>query len=140
MGGYILLTRFLGRPIEIASLIAIETSILSNFFLNNVWTFRNRETENYWLTKLLRFHAVAALAGITNYSLLLLLVKALGWWDIFANLIGIMVGTLVNYSMNSVWTWKELARKSPHAPQRFSSTIESKPSSFSAKRANPSQR
>jgi dolichol-phosphate mannosyltransferase len=58
MAGYILLTRFLGIPIEIASPIAIETSILSNFFLNNVWTFRNRETENYCLTKLLRFHTV----------------------------------------------------------------------------------
>lgn len=135
MGGYILLTRFLGMPIEIASLIAIETSILSNFFLNNVWTFRNRETESYCLTKLLRFHAVTALAGVTNYSLLLLLVKALGWWDIFANLIGIMVGTLVNYSMSPLWTWKELAPKSPHAAQRFSSRIESEPSAFSPKRA-----
>jgi dolichol-phosphate mannosyltransferase len=127
MGFYILLTRVLGIPIEIASPIAIETSILSNFFLNNVWTFRNRKTENYWLTKLLRFHAVAALAGITNYSLLLLLVNMLGWWDIAANLTGIMVGMFVNYSMNSFWTWKELEHRSPPATQSVLSTIEKEP-------------
>ena len=123
MGGYILLTRFLGIPIEIAAPIAIETSILSNFFLNNVWTFRNRETESYWLTKLLRFHAVVALAGVTNYSLLLFLVKMFGWWDIAANLTGIIVGMVVNYSMNSVWTWKELAHGSPCAKERLSSKL-----------------
>ena len=139
MAGYTLLTRFLGIPIEIASPIAIETSILSNFFLNNVWTFRNRETAGYCLTKLLRFHTVAALAGVTNYSLLLLLVKILGWWDIAANLIGIMIGTAINYSMNSLWTWKELASGSVHGAQKFSPTIENEPSSFAARRANPSQ-
>jgi dolichol-phosphate mannosyltransferase len=128
MGGYILLTRFLRIPIEVASPIAIETSILSNFFLNNVWTFRNRETKTHWFTKLPRFHTVAALAGVTNYSLLLLLVKTLGWWDILANLIGIMVGTFVNYWMNSVWTWKELAHRSPHA-------AENQPLSVPAERA-----
>jgi dolichol-phosphate mannosyltransferase len=135
MAAYILLTRFLGIPLEVASPIAIETSILSNFFLNNVWTFRNRETENSYFTKLLRFHTIAALGGITNYSILLLLINVLGWWDIAANFTGIIVGTLVNYSMNSFWTWKELARKSPHAAQRFSSRIKSEPSSFSGKRA-----
>ena len=127
MGGYILLTRLLGIPIEIASPIAIEISILSNFFLNHVWTFRNRETQSYWQTKLLRFHAVAALAGVINYGLLLLLAKTLGWWDIAANLAGITVGMIVNYSMNSVWTWKELAHGNPRAAQGFLSTIEKEP-------------
>ena len=78
-------------------------------------------------TKLLRFHAVAALAGVTNYSLLLLLVKMLGWWDIAANLTGITVGMFVNYSMNSVWTWKELEHRSPRAAQSFLPTIEKEP-------------
>jgi dolichol-phosphate mannosyltransferase len=140
MGGYILLTRFFGISMEIASPIAIETSILSNFFWNKIWPFRNRETESYCLTKLVRFHTVAALGGLTNYCLLLLLAKVLGWWDITANLIGIMVGTFINYSMNSLWTWKELASGSVHGAQKFSPTIENEPSSFAAKRANPSQR
>jgi dolichol-phosphate mannosyltransferase len=140
MGGYILLTRFVGLPLEIASPIAIETSILSNFFLNSVWTFRNREIESYCVTKLMRFHTVAALAGVTNYFLLLLLVKILGWWDITANLTGIMLGTFVNYSMNSLWTWKELANKNAHGPQQVvAPTIDDEPSSFSARQANPSQ-
>jgi dolichol-phosphate mannosyltransferase len=134
MGVYIVLTRSLGVSIEIASLIAIETSILSNFFLNNVWDFLRLGAESCGLTKLVRFHTVAALAGVINYFLLLLLVKMIGWSDILANLIGIMIGILINYPMNSVWTWKELERGSPHAAQRFSWTRDNEPS-FSAERA-----
>ena len=39
--------------------------------------------------------------------MLLLLTKAAGLWDIAANLIGIVVATLLNYFLNSRWTWKE---------------------------------
>ena len=28
-------------------------------------------------------------------------------WDITANLTGIALGTILNYSMNSFWTWKD---------------------------------
>lgn len=139
MGGYILLTRFLGIPLEVASPIAIETSILSNFFLNNVSTFRNRETENSYFTELLRFHTIAALGGVTNYSILLLLINVLGWWDIAANFTGIIVGTLVNYSINSFWTWKELEHRSAHGAQTLSSASHNEPPSFSPDPSNPSR-
>ena len=49
---------------------------------------------------------VASIAAIINYATLLGLVNLLGMWDIGANLIGIAIGTMVNYSMNSFWTWK----------------------------------
>ncbi len=110
MGGYIALTRLLGIPLWFASPIAIESSIISNFLLNNTWTFRNRSTGNHWLERMLRFHAVTALAGIFNYSILLSLVHIFGMWDILANLIGIAIGTFINYVANSLWTWKELGK------------------------------
>lgn len=105
-GIYVLLTKLLKVPLEFASPIAIEISILSNFMLNNMWTFTRRNTRAAFFRKLWRFHLVSGLAGLMNYSILLLLVRVFSLWDIFAYLIGIAAGTLVNYFLNSVWTWK----------------------------------
>ena len=107
LGIYILLTRLFKLPLEIASPIAIETSILSNFTLNHIFTFKNRQTETRLTTKLARFHVASGLAGVTNYITLLGLVHLAGLWDILSNLIGIGVGTMINYYVNSRWTWKE---------------------------------
>jgi dolichol-phosphate mannosyltransferase len=111
IGAYILLTRIAKIPMEIAAPIAIELSILSNFTFNNSWTFRKRHTNTSLLNKLYRYHIVSLCAGATNYCMLLFLVKVFNIWDILANLIGIAVGTLVNYFMNSLWTWKKISEE-----------------------------
>jgi dolichol-phosphate mannosyltransferase len=122
MGGYFLLTRSLGIPIEVASPIAIEASIIWNFFWNNMWTFGNRVTKDSWQKKLLRFHVVCALAGVINYLLLLLMVRAFGWWDMQANLLGIAAGVLVKYFMHSFWTWREM----PVNPKKWPGAVSGK--------------
>ncbi|TFH26020.1 MAG: GtrA family protein [Bacteroidia bacterium] len=106
MGLLFILTRFLSVRLEIASAIAIEVSIVSNFLLNNLWTFKKRDTHVPFWTRLLRYHLVTGLAGVVNYLVLLLLVKTFGWYDMLSNLIGILIGTFINYSLNSLWTWK----------------------------------
>jgi len=106
MGLLFILTRFLSVRLEIASAIAIEVSILSNFFLNNLWTFKKRNTHVPFWSRLLRYHLVTGLAGIVNYLVLLLLVKTFGLHDMLSNLIGIVIGTFINYSLNSLWTWR----------------------------------
>ena len=106
MGLLFVLTRYLAVRLEIASVIAIETSILSNFFLNNLWTFKKRDTHVPFWTRLFRYHLVTGLAGIVNYLVLLLLVNTFGWHDMLSNLIGIAIGTFINYSLNSLWTWR----------------------------------
>ena len=106
MGLLFVLTRYLSVRLEMASAIAIEVSILSNFFLNNLWTFKKRDTLVPFWTRLLRYHLVTGLAGIVNYLVLLLLVKTFGLHDMLSNLIGILIGTFINYSLNSLWTWR----------------------------------
>lgn len=106
MGIYAGLTRLLGVSMEFASPVAIELSILSNFALNHRWTFKWRQTTSSWRRKLLQFHLVSSVAAVVNYSVLLGLVKMFGVWDITANLAGIAAGTVINYGMNSLWTWK----------------------------------
>ena len=106
MGLLFILTRYLSLRLEIASPIAIELSILSNFFLNNLWTFKKRDTHVPFWSRLLRYHLVSGLAGIVNYLVLILLVKTFGLHDMLSNLIGIVIGTFINYSLNSLWTWR----------------------------------
>ena len=106
MGGFFLLTRYAGLKLEIASPIAIEVSILSNFFLNNMWTFRKRNTKVSFFNRLFRYHLVTGLAGLVNYGILVLLARVFGINDLFANFIGITVGWVINFSLNSLWTWR----------------------------------
>ena len=106
MGCFFLLTRYAGLDIEFASPIAIEVSILTNFSLNNLWTFKKRKTRVPFMSRILRYHLVTGLAGIVNYFTLLLLANVFGMPDLIANLIGIILGTLINFFLNSLWTWR----------------------------------
>jgi dolichol-phosphate mannosyltransferase len=119
MGIYLLTTRLMGVLYYIASPIAIELSILWNFTWNNFWTFKKRDASATWMRRLIRFHVVSGLAALTNYLILLLLVSVFGVWDVLANLIGIAIGTLVNYFMNSLWTWKELPKAASQSPENL---------------------
>jgi dolichol-phosphate mannosyltransferase len=107
MGLFFILTRWLHFRIEWASPVAIEISILSNFLLNNIWTFRKRDTDVRYIHRLIRYHLVTGLAGLVNYLTLLALVRLAGMPDMLANLIGIVIGMFINYFLNSRWTWKE---------------------------------
>jgi dolichol-phosphate mannosyltransferase len=106
MGLYIFLTRLMGITLEYASPIAIEISIISNFILNNIWTFKSRTGKSSLSKRFIRFHIVAFTAGVVNYITLLSFVYGVGMMDVIANLIGIGAATIVNYVLNSRWTWK----------------------------------
>jgi len=105
LGSYVLLTRRMDLDIALASPIAIELSILSNYFLNDFWTFKYPIVTIPVYRRLFRFHVVAALAGSLNYTVFLILVYLMHFYDILANVIGISIGMLVNYFLNSIWTW-----------------------------------
>jgi dolichol-phosphate mannosyltransferase len=105
LGLYYLLTRLFAVNLEVAAPIAIEVSIVSNFVLNNIYTFRARDPKNSVTRRFLYYHMAAGMAGIVNYSILVVLANVFGMHDILANCVGIAVGTIVNYSMNSRITW-----------------------------------
>ena len=124
MGCFFLLTRYGGLNIKFASPIAIEVSILTNFILNNLWTFRNRKTPVPFYSRLLRYHLVTGLAGIVNYFTLLLLANVFGIPDMVANLIGIILGTLINFFLNSLWTWRVTTERKTMAEEEISSGLQ----------------
>ena len=99
----------------LASVVATETAILSNFLLNDRWTFGGQAGQRSFAQRLLRFNGVAlggmaitagVLATLTLYGHLHLLL---------ANLLAVGGAMAWNYSVNSRWTWGR-----PHAASRTS--------------------
>jgi dolichol-phosphate mannosyltransferase len=108
MGGLYVFKEFVGIPYFIASLIAIELSILSNFTINLLWTWRDRSGEGSVGMKLFRYHVGAgATAFLGNYLILIALTEFFGMHYMISNLIGIAVGTLANYIINDLWTFRK---------------------------------
>ena len=96
----------------IASPIAIEVSILSNFLFNNIWTFRWRTARDSSAVKGLKFNAVSILSLVISYGTFVAL--SMAFPDVrpqIHQLIGIVPATLVNYFMNSYWTFRNAGEK-----------------------------
>lgn len=107
VGGLYLFTEFAKIPYFVASIIAIELSILSNFTVNLLWTWRDRSQEGTLWTKIARYHIGAgATAFLGNYLILIALTEFFGVHYMISNLIGIAVGTFSNYLINDLWTFK----------------------------------
>ena len=106
LGLYLFLTRYYEISEVVAPLIAIESAMISNFILNNFWTFGKRITQSRIRVKFIKFHLVSGLSALINYSVFLILFLVFGLFDILANLIGIGLAAIVNYLINSNWTWK----------------------------------
>jgi dolichol-phosphate mannosyltransferase len=94
----------------VASPLAVELSILSNFTLNNVWTFRHASAGVPLATRLARFHLAAAGGFVINYVVLIALHESTGLALPWANLIGILAAFLWNYTFNVRWTWRQPAQ------------------------------
>jgi dolichol-phosphate mannosyltransferase len=98
------LARGVHVPVPLASALATETAILSNFALNDRWTFRAAR-QHPFLMRLLRFNGVS-LGGLAITTLLLtLLTSYSGLHLLLANLLAIGGAMSWNYVVNSRWTW-----------------------------------
>ena len=107
LGLYLFLTRYYEISEVVAPLIAIESALISNFILNNFWTFGKRITQSRIRVKFVKFHLVSGFSALINYSAFIALFLVFGLYDILANLIGIGLAAIVNYLINSNWTWKD---------------------------------
>ncbi|MDM7998767.1 MAG: GtrA family protein [Dehalococcoidia bacterium] len=113
MGTFWLLTR-VGRAPDLAAIIAgYVVATLSNFVLNDLWTFRDRRTKGAEaaLTRLARFCVVSGVAIGIYYAIYIPLTRYLGVYDLLALAVAIAVGTLWNFSVNVLWTWRTRGRR-----------------------------
>ena len=103
-----LLTEFGGLQYYISALFAIEASIISNFVLNDYFTFADRRTGKgkSFIVRLLKFNVTCLAGAGIQYGLLLLFTSVFGVYYLISNLIAIAIAFLWNYFMSSWWTWK----------------------------------
>lgn len=101
-----LLTEVAGLYYLLSSAFAIEASIITNFLLNNAWTFRDRAGNTGLKRRGLKFNLVSIGGLAINMAVLFLLVNYLSIYYLYANIAGILAGFLWNYSVNLRWTFK----------------------------------
>jgi dolichol-phosphate mannosyltransferase len=104
---------FLGYHPAAASVVGAEFAILSNFLLNNAWTFRERKihTKTRKLLKFIQFNgtslgAIAIQSGIVYIGTHL---YGLSEYRIFY-IFGVLIGLVWNYLMYSRVIWKKHAK------------------------------
>jgi putative flippase GtrA len=104
-----LLTHGLTLHYLVASPIAIEIALCTNYLLNNNWTFLDFRAGIVNRSGLARYHAVSLGGMAINVAILHVLVTWVGLPVIVANLAGIGVATLWNFSLSVSWTWRPAA-------------------------------
>ncbi|HWP93494.1 MAG TPA: glycosyltransferase family 2 protein [Thermodesulfobacteriota bacterium] len=93
-----------------SSILAVEIAIISNFVLNEFWTFRDRSRLRPGMVsrlgRLVRFNLICGVGGILNVVTLWALTDLAGLYYLYSNLIGIGISTIWNYGLNSNITWE----------------------------------
>lgn len=101
-----LLVRGVELAVPLASVLATEAAILSNFVLNDRWTFRSVSRRGSLGGRLLRFNVVS-LGGMAITAVILTALVRYGHLPLLlANLIAVGGAMAWNYGMNIRWTWR----------------------------------
>jgi len=117
-------TKLLSISISLA--LAIELSIIFNFILNDIWTFKDKRVGSF-IKRLLKFHMSSASGGIIQYivviSIIVIMFHSSNASEILAilfftsylklqslvlaiiNFIGIISGFIVRFITSIKWVW-----------------------------------
>jgi dolichol-phosphate mannosyltransferase len=129
LGIYFLFTRGLGWQESLLGknlsyLLSVEVSILTNFLLNDFWTFADRRQADRWRTRFFRFHVVSLVGMAVNWGIFAALnwliasgrlelmgnLSLWGWHanvdDLIAACLGIIGAMAWNFLANLLWTWR----------------------------------
>lgn len=94
-----------GVPFASAQLVGTVCTMTSNFFLNNLFTYRDQRLRGAKLVRgLLSFYAVCGLGALANIGVAAYAFSKNLEWALSA-LAGIVVGTLWNYLATAKYTW-----------------------------------
>jgi dolichol-phosphate mannosyltransferase len=103
-GLLILFYRSLGLYLLTASAAAIEISILSNFVLNDLWTFRDRRSGRA-AVRLVKFNVLMLAGLVVNLAVLDAGTTYLGIQAEIANLLGIAAAFFLRYALSVRYAW-----------------------------------
>lgn len=94
-----------------ASVVAVETSIISNFLLNENWTFKTRDRSGKRFVRFLRFNISSLGSPLISVTVINTLTPHFGVPKLFSLAIGTILGLFWNYSMNVLWIWRAHGKK-----------------------------
>jgi dolichol-phosphate mannosyltransferase len=88
-----------------AQAAATITAMTSNFFLNNLFTYRDQRLRGSQVIRgLLSFYLICGVGAVANVGIAVYAFRAeQAWW--IAGLAGVIVGSVWNYAVSSVFTW-----------------------------------
>lgn len=109
MGLLYFLTEEVGLYYILSAVIAVETSIISNFALNEIWTFveKGKEGIKNVFKRFFKFNGISIAGMGINVVILGVLTEFAGIYYLFSNLIAIAAVFGWNYLANLRWTWNE---------------------------------
>lgn len=87
-----------------ASAVAIEVSILSNFILNDFWTFRDRR-HGHIAVRMMKFNGLMLIGLVVNILILFAFTSYLNINVAVSNLIGIGAAFLLRYWLSVKFAW-----------------------------------
>ena len=102
------LLNLVGAAFIVAQAGAVLISMLFNFTLNNVFTYRDRRLKGAaWFVGFLSFALLCSIGGIANVGVGAMIYKQQGgiWW--LAGLAGIAVGSVWNFVATNWLTWRK---------------------------------
>mgnify|MGYP001770848703 CR=1 FL=1 len=107
----------------LASIVAIETSILWNFFLNDMITFRDRRHGKLG-ARAFKFHVTAALGAVVQFVVTAFLISQVKRVNLavavidppnlpyleasMLNLAGILASFIIRFGLSYLWVWKQV--------------------------------
>lgn len=89
-----------------AQTAATTTAMTSNFFLNNLFTYHDQRLRGWRLIRgLLSFYLICGVGAFANVGIAAFVFRAeQAWW--VAGIAGVIVGSVWNYAVSSIFTWK----------------------------------
>jgi dolichol-phosphate mannosyltransferase len=94
-----------GLDFVTAQALAVSVSMVFNYSVNNVLTYRDRRRRGMqWFTGLLSFAAACSVGAAANVGVAAFLFSRRAEW-IVAAISGVLVGAVWNYAVTSVYTW-----------------------------------
>jgi dolichol-phosphate mannosyltransferase len=90
-----------------SSIVAIEIAIVLQFIMNDRWTFKEQKTTHVaqFITRLVKSNIWRSSGLAVNIGVLYLLTEYAGMYYLLSNIVGIFCAFLLNYLLESRFTW-----------------------------------
>jgi len=107
MGVLYSLTEYFGLYYMVSAVIASELSIISNFIINNKWTFSQTDTKHSAGKRLLIYNAISIIGTVILLGIMYILTEWMSLYYVYSQWIGVVVVFGINYVLNKRITWSK---------------------------------